>query len=170
MYQAGMYVIYGNMGVCRIAGIEALSFGKDVKKKHYVLEPEAQHGTIFIPVDTDVFMRPVITKEEAERLIDMIPSIRAEAFMSRDMQELTGHYSTALRSHDCADLIEMVMSIYAKKQYREAQNQKFGTVDENYMKRAEDLLFSEFSVALGIPREKVSSYIGARVRELKREE
>jgi len=43
-------------------------------------------------------------------------------------------------------------------------------VDENYMKRAEELLFSEFSVALGIPKEKVSSYIGARVRELKGEE
>lgn len=170
MYQAGAYVIYGNMGVCKIAGIEELSFGTGIKKKHYVLEPAAQHGTIFIPVDTEVFMRSVISREEADQLIDMIPSIRAEAFMSRDMQELTGHYSTALRSHDCADLIEMVMSIYAKKQYREAQKQKFGTVDENYMKRAEDLLCSEFSVVLGIPKEQVSSYIGTRVRELKSEE
>lgn len=163
MYQAETYVIYGNMGVCRIAGIEELSFGKGGKKKHYVLEPQAQHGTIFIPVDTGVFMRPVISKEEADRLIDMIPSIRAEAFMSRDMKELAGHYSTKLGTHECEDLIEMTMSIYAKKQYREAQKQKFGVVDENYMKKAEDLLFSEFAVALGIPRDEIRGYIESRL-------
>ena len=114
-------------------------------------------------------MRPVISREEAESLISMIPSIQAEAFLSRDIQELTAHYSKALHSHDCADLIELVMSIYAKKQYREQQNQKFGTVDENYMRKAEELLYGEFAVALGLAKDQVAPYIESRVDKIKAE-
>lgn len=36
------------------------------KRKYYKLAPVFGSGTIYIPVDTKVFMRPVISKEEAE--------------------------------------------------------------------------------------------------------
>jgi CarD family transcriptional regulator len=55
------------------------------------------------------------------------------------------------------------MSIYAKKQTLEQQNHKVGQIDEKYLKQAEDLLYSEFSLSLGIPQRKVPEYIAARV-------
>lgn len=165
MFQPGELIIYSNMGVCKVMEITVPSFCKVTERRqYYTLAPLEQQGTIFVPVDSKVFMRPIITKEEADRLIDLIPSIQAEAFHSTVLQELTAHYSEALHSHDCGDLIELVMSIYAKKQYRQAKNQKFGTVDESFMKRAEDLLYGEFSVALEIPKSAVPGYIAARVK------
>jgi CarD family transcriptional regulator len=165
MYQIGDLIIYGNMGVCRVMDVAVPSFCKGGEKKsYYLLEPLGQQGEIYIPVDSKVFMRPVIHREEANRLIDLIPSMQAQAFHSTAMQELTQHYSAALNTHDCQDLIQLIMSIYAKKKYRQQRNQKFGTVDENYMKRAEELLNTEFSVALGIPPSEVPAYIAARVK------
>jgi len=114
-----------------------------------------------------VFMRPTVTREEAERLIDMIPTIRADAYHGKGLQELKAHYGEMLRSHDCADLIELVMSIYAKKRYRERTNQKIGMIDENCMKRAQALLHDEFSVALGIPAAEVGAYIRKRIATTK---
>jgi len=59
------------------------------------------------------------------------------------------------------------MSIYAKKQHREQMNQKIGQIDENCMKRAESLLYDEFSIALGIPADEVESYIRSRIKSAK---
>ena len=45
----------------------------------------------------------------------------------------------------------------------EKHNRKFGQVDERFMKHAEDLLFSELSVALEIRRDEVQKYIADRL-------
>ncbi|MEG2634693.1 MAG: hypothetical protein RSA97_08855, partial [Oscillospiraceae bacterium] len=104
----------------------------------------------------------------AERLIDLIPTIKAEAYHNQSVQQLTEHYQKAFDSHHCANLIELIMSIYAKKQYVEEQKRKFGLVDSTFMKRAEDLLYGEFSIALGVPKEEVCSYISARVKAVEK--
>ena len=62
------------------------------------------------------------------------------------------------------------MSIYAKKQMVEEQKKKFGSVDERFMKKAEELLFGELSAVLGIPRSEVSKYIASRVDALNAEQ
>ena len=66
-------------------------------------------------------------------------------------------------SHSCADLIELVMSIYAKKQYAESRKRRFTQLAARFMKRAETLLYGELSVALGIPFEEVQPDISSRI-------
>ncbi len=164
MYGIGELIIYGNIGVCRIKDIATPSFCDDgEKKQYYVLEPQEQRGVIYIPVDSDVFMRPLINREEAERLIDLIPSRDGEIFHSARPPELAKHYSDAMQTHDCGDLFEMIKSIYAKKQDRLLNKQKIGVVDEEYMKRAETLLYGELAIALDIPKDEVEAYIASRV-------
>jgi hypothetical protein len=43
-------------------------------------------------------MRPIIPAEEANRLIDTIPAMQADAYFSDRLQELISHYEKAL--HD----------------------------------------------------------------------
>lgn len=171
MYQVGDLILYGSTGVCKVADITTQELaGKDKKQLFYVLEPLYQNCTIFTPVNTTkIFMRPIISKDEAERLIDMIPAIRAEAYHNRALNQLAEHYKAALITHDCSDLIELSMSIYAKKQFAEQQKRKFGVVDEKFMKRAEDLLFGELAAALNIPKDQVPEYIAERVEEKRRD-
>ena len=107
--------------------------------------------------------RPVISAGEAEALIHLIPSIQAEACHAPTLQALAQHYRTAVQSHDCRDLIELMMSIYAKRRQAEAQKRRLGMVDERYMKQAEQLLHGELAAALGIPMEEVQPYIARRV-------
>lgn len=164
MYQIGDLIVYGSTGVCRVGAVETPRHRPgEEERQYYLLRPLYQDGTIRIPVDTKVFMRPVISREEAEKLIDAIPGMNAEVYHERNFTQLAAHYQEALGSHECSDLIELVMSIYAKKQDAESKKRKFGQVDARFMKRAESLLYGEFSVALGIPFDDVQGYIASRV-------
>lgn len=165
MFEIGDIVVYANSGVCEIKDI-ATPRSRAIKKGtlYYFLKPIYGEGIIYCPVDNPkVFIRPVISREEAQRLISMIPTITAEAYHNRSTQLLSEHYGEAINSHDCAELIELVMSIYQKKQNLSGQKRKLGQVDERFMKRAQSLLYGELAVALGIDRDDVEAYIAASV-------
>lgn len=165
MFEKGAYLVYGNLGVCRVQDIVTRRFeGLDAAHPYYVLEPLYQGGVLYVPADNPkIFLRPVISAEEANRLIDTIPTLQGKAFHSRSAQELSAHYEQALQTHNCRDLIELTVSIYRKKEGLARQNKKFGRVDEHFMRRAEDSLHGEFAVALGIPKDAVPDYIARRV-------
>lgn len=167
MFCIGDKVIYAQMGVCDLLDITVPSFCvRGAEKEYYVLQPNNQTGSIFVPVDANVYMRKLLTREEAERVIDMIPEVQAHSFDSTSLQALKQHYAEALQSHDCGDLVELIMSIYAKKQARLKNNRKIGAIDEEAMRRAEELLYGEFSIALDMPKEAVPKYIAKRIRAL----
>ena len=130
MFCEGEYVVYGDLGVCRVEGVTQRRFeGLDAAHLYYVLAPVYQGGVLYIPADNPrIFLRAVISAEEANRLIDAIPTIEGEAFHSRSAQELSAHYEQALRTHDCADLIRLTASIYAKKQDLASRKKRMGRV------------------------------------------
>lgn len=163
MYQPGDMIIYGSTGVCEVKEITTPDFEKDKSKLYYALAPVYQDGVIYTPVDTKAFMRPVMTKEEVDALIDRIPIMETEVCYNRAPRELQEHYDSYLKSHSCESLLVLVMSIYTKREDLLSQHRKFGAVDERYMKRAEDLLDGEFAVALGIEKSRVGAYISQRV-------
>jgi CarD family transcriptional regulator len=165
LYRIGDFVVYGRTGVCKITDITAIKSKSGGEDQHYyVLSPLFGGSlTIYAPVDTKVSIRSAISAAEAERLIDTIPKINATAYYSERMQELTQHYESYLKDSNCADLMGLAMSIYAKKREIEQQNRKFGQVDDKYLKQAEELLYGEFSLALGISKDKVPEYIASRV-------
>jgi len=169
MFQPGELVVYGSTGVCRVESIDRPNItGTDRNRQYYILKPLYQDGVIYTPVDNaKVPIRMVITLEEAEALIELIPSIQAKPHQAATLQALAQHYQSSVRSHDCKDLIELMMSIYAKQKQAEAQKRRLGMVDERYMKQAERLLYGELSVALGIAFDEVQPYIARRIKEVK---
>ena len=68
MYQPGDLIVYGNTGVCRVASIGPLdgARGADRDRRYYSLSMVNGSGSIFVPVDTSVFMRPILTRDEVE--------------------------------------------------------------------------------------------------------
>lgn len=165
MYKVGDLLLYGSTGVCRVEELKEQVFPTTGEKRlYYVLKPLYKDCTISTPVDSDrVFIRPIISREEAEQVIARIPQIHAQAYHSRVTRELSEHYDAILKSHDCDSLVELTMSIYIKKQELLQQKRKFGSVDERFLKRAEELLFGELAAALDIPRDQVQKYIEERV-------
>ena len=160
MFQAGDLIIYGGEGVCRVeaVGVPAVS-GANADRLYYTLTPLYRTGKVFVPVDSPVFMRPVISREEAVDLIRRIPSVDAEVVEIRNLRFLTEHYQESLQRHDCTDLVKLIKDVYLKRQHATQKGKKLGQIDERFMKRAEDMLYGELAVALDIPKEGVAAYI-----------
>ena len=164
MYQVGDWIFYGNTGACRVTDVSERKIpGIENEMLYYTLQPLDDNCCISTPAHGKIFMRPLITKAEAEALIEEIPNIDAKAYHNSVLRQLSEHYETALNTHDCLSLIKMTMSIHAKKEQAATQKRKLGAVDEKFMKRAEELLFGELAVALGIRREEVVDYIAQRL-------
>ena len=153
------------MGVCRVEAVETRVLPKGAgEAQFYVLKPIYQTCAVSTPVDNDkIPMRPVISREETERLIDAIPNVHAEAYHNKVLRQLSEHYENIIKLYDCAKLIELLLSTYDKRRLCAQQKKKFGAMDERYMKRAEDMLFGEFAVALGIDKNEVPGYIIQRI-------
>jgi Transcriptional regulators, similar to M. xanthus CarD len=164
MYKVDENIIYGKMGVCRITDITVPKHLNHANRQlYYVLKSLNDNCVIYAPVDTAVYMRPVISAEDADRLIDQIPTMACEAYDEDSGKDLVRHYESALETHSCEDLLKLTQSIYAKKQVADDEGRKLGQIDQKFMKQAEDILFGEFSLAFGIPKDQVSEYIAARV-------
>lgn len=167
MYQIGDWIYYGNVGACQVTGIRKMKIpGMEQEHLYYSLQPFEDSCSISTPADTGkVFMRPLISKDEAEKLISAIPDIDAQAYHNPVLRQLSEHYEAVLNTHDCRKLVQMTMSIYLKKQEAIRSKRKLGAVDERFMKKAEDLLYGELAVALGIEKKQVPDYIAARLED-----
>ena len=170
MYQVGDWIFYGNVGACQVTEVSKRVIpGLNEEHWYYTLLPFEDSCSISTPADTGkVFMRPVLTRSEAIALIDHIPEIHAEAYYNSALRQLSEHYEKAIKSHDCLTLIQLTMSIHMKRAEALLHKKKLGAVDEKFMKRAEDLLFGELAVALGMERNAVPGYIAGRVAELEK--
>ena len=137
--------------------------GVKEKREYYTLSPVFSTGVIYIPADTSVFMRPVLTKEQVDALIDRIPSLEDDNIELSSLRQLSEHYHAAFESHQCEDLLKLIHALYQKGQNSMKQGRRVGLTEMKYRKHAEELLHGEFSVALGIPYEEVSDYISQRL-------
>lgn len=160
MFHTGQLVVYGGEGVCRIldVGVPALT-GMDVKRDYYTLCPIGHKVTIYVPVDRAGQMRPVMTRQQAQGLIsrmadiEPLPIASAGPFLQRES------YDAALHAHDCVGLVRILKTVYAKQHRTPSGRHALGRIDEEYRRRAEDILYGEFSAALDIPREQIPSYL-----------
>lgn len=162
MFSVGEKVVYGQTGVCVVESIAEKELIKNQKKTYYVLKPVFQpNNIIYAPTDSEkVFIRPVMTRKEANELILKIPKIKAAA---ESCEHSADNYRAELSSHKISDLVGITAAIYEKKQNARAQKKRLGFSDEKYMRIAEDLLFGELSVALGIPLAEVTDYISKKL-------
>ena len=110
-------------------------------------------------------MRPVISREQAEMLVRSIPRVQEQHLDSRNQRAAGEYYQKMLSSHDCADLVQLIKTIYSKQQSAQAAGRKGGQLDERYRKRAEENLYGELAVALDLPKDSVEAYIKKIVEE-----
>lgn len=167
MYNINDYIIYSSNGVCKIEDICTPDFAKElgIDKLYYKISPVYKVETIYIPVDTKNYMRPVITKSEADELISKIPEISEAEFTSLDHRAFAEKYKISIKSHECEDLISLIKTVYMRNQSMINQGKKLGQTNLQYLKNAEDLLYGELAIALEIPVGEVRSYIEARLNK-----
>ncbi|WP_435921498.1 CarD family transcriptional regulator [Paenibacillus sp. DYY-L-2] len=159
MFEIGDFIVYGQSGVCQITSIDypqvVVQGGE--KKLYYKLVPVFSSEVIYTPVDTKVYMRPVVTREQAKQLVVEITGETKTP--SNPKPNTPDECQALLKTHDCEDLIR-VMKIIHFKRYECTQNgKKLTMTDQRMLKQAEELLCSELSVASGNDLDTTKSII-----------
>lgn len=165
MFKKDQLIMCGGHGVCRVVTITDNPIDRsDKERKYYVLEPVFEKGsTVYTPVDNDkVVMRRIMNKREAEELVDQITEIETVWIQEEKSREQM--YKDAIRTYDCQSLVQIIKTLYLRRQSRLKEGKKVLSSDEQYLHRAEELLYSEMSLALSIPKEEVGTYIKKAVR------
>ena len=164
MFEKGQYIIYGIRGVCEVMDITTIDRpGGPQGKLYYGLRPYYhQDSKIVTPVDSDkTVIRPLLTREEALELIDRIQDVQ-EMEVTEDKQR-EERYKEALKTCDCRVWVSMIKALYLRRKDRIEQGKKMTDLDERYFKTAEENLYSELALSLGMSRDEMVDYIKGRV-------
>ena len=167
MFSIGQYVSCGNKGVCTIENVTTLDIsGVDKKKMYYILKPYYMAAsTVYVPVDSSATsIRPILTREEAQELLEEIPDIPMLSIQNEKLIEQD--YKNAMKTNRCEEWISIIKTIYARKQKRLQAGRKETAVDGRYFKLAEDNLYGELAIVLGMQRSEVCEYISEYLQGL----
>ena len=163
MFSVGDKIIYGENGVCTVEKIAPLDMsGASADKLYYHLSPLIGTGTYFAPVDSNAFMRPVISREEAEALIDSMESIEPAICTDTRFNHVDAFYKELFKQHTCEALVAIVKGLKGRMSDKKTKSSRA----ESTMKRAKDILHGELSIALGIDVAEVENYISARLGKI----
>lgn len=165
MFKVNDVIIYGTQGVCEIVDIERKSIG-GTEKEYFVLRPMKDPGaTIYAPKDNELVrrkMRRLLTVSQINSLIDSMPNEKT-AWIDH-VNERRECYKNLLASGDHAALIQMIKTIYTHRKEREAAGKRLHTMDENYLKDAERILYNEFQYVLQLSgKDALMNYILDRI-------
>lgn len=166
MFEIGEYIVYGNTGVCKVGEVTKMTVpGTEDDKLYYTLEPVYDKGCrLFTPVDNQkVKMRPIMTKEEADELIAKIKEI--DTLRVGDEKNREQVYKDTIRTCNCVEWVRMIKTLYIRKEVRLAAGKKVTSSDAKYLHLAEESLYGELSVVMGIPKSEIEAYITSCVKE-----
>lgn len=165
MYQTGNLVVYGIHGVCRIVELEERTVDRK-RVQYYVLEPlEASGARYLIPTHNEAAvakLRPVMSREALEEMLRS-ENVREDAWIA-DENQRKQHYRELINSGDRAALVRMVSTLHRHKAAQASAGRKFHLCDDNFLRDAEKLLSSEFSLVLGIEPSQVGNYVLTAMR------
>ncbi|MBR0355650.1 MAG: CarD family transcriptional regulator [Oscillospiraceae bacterium] len=160
MFCVGDKIVYGESGVCTVEQIGPLSgTGPQKDRVYYHLRPLIGSGTYFAPVDTLAYMRPVMSREEAEALIDSMPGIKPAICTDNRFNHVDAFYKELFRQHSCEALVSIVKGLHCRMAERKTKSSRA----EATMKRAKEILHGELSIALDMDYKDVEPYILSRI-------
>lgn len=159
MCKIDSYIIY-NKDVCLV---------KDIKKDYYkgmdyyILMPKKDDSlTTMIPVNSKN-IRQLITREEVDRIISIIPSIEIIECNDRLIEN---EYKALLKTNKHEDLIKIIKTTFKRNKDRLDNNKKIGEKDNTYFKQAERYLYDEFSIVLNMTFEETKEYVNSEVLKI----
>ncbi len=129
--------------------------GASKDKLYYQLSPLIGSSTLFVPVDTRDYMRYVMTRDEAEALIDSIPNIEPAICNDNRFNHVDAFYKDLFKVHTCETLVSIVKGLRARLSGKKNRSSRA----EATMRRAKDILHGELAVALEMEVEDVEGYI-----------
>ncbi|MDR1801492.1 MAG: CarD family transcriptional regulator [Lachnospiraceae bacterium] len=169
MLAIGEELIYGNSGVCRVAGIQDMTVGTETHS-YYVLKPAYQaSSTIYVRVDSDNLqskIRRILSEDEILNLIRQMPF--EDTIWESDDNKRRDLYKEILAGSDRIALVRMIKTLFLRSENLKSlgKGKKLHASDERFLKDAEKILYEEFAYVLDIKREDVLTFICRQIEAI----
>lgn len=166
MFFVGDLMIYGTNGVCRVEEIGPSPFNADDTRLFYRLAPVDERSTlvIYTPVDNEsVKMRPLISKEEASELLDLIPQIGiVEVPMEKKRRDI---YRELMATAEPRDYVSIIKTVGCRREEFKKTRRRLPDIDNDAEHAAKSSLYGELSIVLGLAREVIHEKICADIKK-----
>ena len=165
MFATNDYVFYGSGGVCKIVDIQTAPLdGMPKDKDYYILHSVHDRSSVmYIPVDSDcVFLRALISREDAENLIALIPSI--SVIEEPNAKLLREKYTEAMKQHTPTEWVRVIKTVYSRMNETHAPMRRLSETERTFAENAKKYLYAELSLVLDIPVGGIEQYIADRIQ------
>lgn len=161
MYKVGEYVVHPGQGVCRVKEIS------DGAAPSYMLMPVGQRNPMVIsfPVASESRLRPVLSREEATKIIEAYPTMDVERYEDRSAALEEEHFKKEIRNGSCQDSVRIVKTFRKRIADVKARNKKPPVVFERILKQASERSLCEMSVALDMSSDDVIALFEASIED-----
>lgn len=168
MFLIDEFVYYASGGVCQIVDIKYAPLdGMPKDRQYYVMRSlHDPSGVIYVPVNSEtVFLRRLLTREEAKKLVAMIPSV--EPLEEPNAKALRGKYAETMRLHDPVEWVRVMKTVRRRMQALAAvsPSQRISDTERSFAEDAKKYLFTELSIALGIDVKEIPVYVRDQIGE-----
>ena len=114
-------VVYANYGVCTVSETDARMSMGGVERTYYVLLPTRDRGgTVYVPVDHEELMRPIMNRSEAIELVEHYDDIETDDFTDSSSRTVEDHFKKLLRRCDCATAVCVFKTMKTRSPNRQA--------------------------------------------------
>ena len=129
---------------------------------YYNLEPINDNSLkLDVPVNNK-YIRNIISREELDNIIDNIPNI--DVIKCSD-KYIENDYKSLMHSGRHEDLIKIIKTTYLRNKERIDNKKKVTDKDIMYFKKAEEYLYTEVSIVLGVSYEEAKMYVIDKVEK-----
>ncbi len=151
MYEVGEFIVHPGQGVCRIDEVV------DTPQQTYLLMPVGVRHPIRIsfPVSGEDRLRPVVSPQEAQELINDYADLGIIEYQGRGGALEEEFFRTEIRNGTCRDTVAVVKTFRERIAEVRSRNKKPPVAYERILKQARDRSLSELSIALDLPVEDV---------------
>lgn len=162
MFKVNEIVVH-KCDICKITEIKKdFRLGED----YYTLTPIEDSSLIInTPVsNTRGLLRKVISKKDAEAVIQRIPEI--QTIEPCDDRAMENKYNSLINTGNHEDLIQIIKTTYLRNKDKTDNGKKLSEKDKRYFRQAEKIFYSELSIALNKTYDETKDYIANKMSSL----
>ena len=167
MFQKGDFAACGSKGICEIKNITTLDMdGIPKDRLYYEMQPVLKAGSrVVVPVgqeDGKNAMRRILDEKEAAQLLS---SMREEEIeWEPDDRRREEQYKGIINENRAAGMLALIRYVCVKRKARALKGRRLPSMDERYLKAAQEHLYTELSISMKVSAEEIRAYVESRLR------
>lgn len=148
MFKIGDIISVSKKGICEVENISKDVFeGCDKTKLYYTLKPinNINNMIVYLPVDTTLAMRKIISKQKASDALDEIKAENAMGDLKENERQDVNN--KVIQSGNFDEWLELLKTLAHRK--NTLQKKMFGLYEQKQFSSLIEIISNEISIALG---------------------